>query len=66
MIQTVVYTPVHGHPAEALIDRSADADLLVVGRRGQGGFKEMLLGSVSRDVVHHASCPVVVIPPSTS
>lgn len=60
---TVVYTPVHGHPAEALIERSGDADLLVVGRRGQGGFKEMLLGSVSRDVVHHAACPVVVVPP---
>ncbi len=58
----IVYSPVHGHPAEELIERSATADLLVVGRRGHGGFKQMLLGSVSRDVVQHAACPVVVIP----
>ncbi len=59
---TFVYSAVHGHPAEALIDRSKTADLLVVGRRGLGGFKQMLVGSVSRDVVHHAACPVVVVP----
>lgn len=59
---TFVYSAVHGHPAEALIERSANADLVVVGRRGLGGFKQMLVGSVSRDVVHHAECPVVVVP----
>jgi nucleotide-binding universal stress UspA family protein len=61
---TFVYSAVHGHPAEALIEKSARADLVVVGRRGLGGFKEMLVGSVSRDVVHHAECPVVVVPAS--
>jgi nucleotide-binding universal stress UspA family protein len=53
---------VQGHPAKALIDAAASADLLVVGSRGHGGFVGALLGSVSQHVVTHASCPVVVIP----
>lgn len=54
---------VEGHPASALIDASVGARLLVVGSRGLGGFKGMLMGSVSSSCVHHARCPVVVIPP---
>ncbi len=49
-----------GLPARVLLDAAADADLLVIGRRGLGGFKGMLLGSVSQHVVQHAQCPVVV------
>jgi nucleotide-binding universal stress UspA family protein len=50
-----------GPPAQALVASAEDADLLVVGSRGLGGFKGLLLGSVSREVAQHAPCPVVVV-----
>lgn len=51
-----------GHATTVLIEAAADADLLVVGRRGHSGLAS-LLGSVSRHVVDNAPCPVVVVPP---
>lgn len=48
-------------PAEALLAEAGDADLLVVGSRGRGALRSALLGSVSRTVVHHATCPVAII-----
>jgi nucleotide-binding universal stress UspA family protein len=52
---------IYGHPAQALIEESKSADLLVVGSRGHGGFTGLLLGSVSMHCVTHASCPVTVV-----
>ncbi|MFC4015166.1 universal stress protein [Nonomuraea purpurea] len=49
------------HPVEALTDASQRAELLVVGSHGRGALTSILLGSVSRGVLHHAHCPVAVV-----
>ena len=50
-------------PATAILDAAEDADLIVVGSRGHGGFPGLHLGSVSTQVVNHAPCPVLVVHP---
>lgn len=50
-------------PARALLDAARDAAMLVVGARGLGGFRGLLLGSVSQHCVHHATVPTVVVRP---
>jgi nucleotide-binding universal stress UspA family protein len=50
-----------GNPAKVLLDEAKDAQLLVVGSRGHGGFAGLLLGSVSANCAEHAQCPVLVI-----
>jgi nucleotide-binding universal stress UspA family protein len=60
--KSVTVVAVSGFPAKTLIDTSVSADLMVVGSRGGGGFGELFLGSICSQVVHHAKCPVVVVP----
>jgi nucleotide-binding universal stress UspA family protein len=60
----VTRTVSSGGAATTILQVAETADLIVVGSRGLGGFRELLLGSVSQQLAHHATCPVVVVPPT--
>lgn len=53
---------VRSTPAHALVEASRDADLVVIGSRGLGGFAGMLLGSVGQQLAHDSAAPVVIVP----
>jgi nucleotide-binding universal stress UspA family protein len=59
---SVTVTAVHGLPVDELVKASESADMLVLGRRGMGGFVRLLMGSVSSQVAQHARCPVLIVP----
>ena len=61
--ESVTVKAVHGFPVEEIINASKDADIVVLGSRGVGGFSRMLMGSTAGQVVQHAHCPVLIIPP---
>jgi nucleotide-binding universal stress UspA family protein len=61
--ESVTVKAVHGFPVEELISAGRDADLIVLGSRGAGGFNRLMMGSVAGQVAQHAPCPVTIIPP---
>jgi nucleotide-binding universal stress UspA family protein len=61
--ESVTVKAVHGFPVEELVSASKDADMVVLGSRGVGGFTRMLMGSTAGQVVQHAHCPVLIVPP---
>lgn len=63
---SVEWSVVLGNPSGALLDVAEGADLLIVGTRGLGGFKRLLLGSVSHQCAMYADVPVAVVPESAS
>ncbi len=61
--ESVTVKAVHGYPVEELIKAGEDADMIVLGSRGVGGFTRLLMGSTAGQVVQHALCPVLIVPP---
>jgi nucleotide-binding universal stress UspA family protein len=62
---TVKVTAMNGFAAQELINALCDADLLVVGSRGQLGFQALRLCATSTKIANYASCPIVIMPPAS-
>jgi nucleotide-binding universal stress UspA family protein len=62
--ESVTVTAVHGFPVEEIIKAGGDADMIVLGSRGAGGFTRLMLGSTAGQVAQHAPCPVLIVPPA--
>ena len=61
--EPVTVKAVNGFPVQELVAASKDANVVVLGSRGAGGFTRLLLGSVAGQVAQHAHCPVLIVPP---
>ena len=61
--ESVTVKAVHGFIVEELINAGKDADILVLGSRGAGGFTRLMMGSVAGQVAQHAYCPVLLVRP---
>ena len=61
--ESVTVKAVHGFVVDELINAAKDADMLVLGSRGAGGFTRLMMGSVAAQVAQHAHCPVLIVPP---
>ena len=61
-VSEIAVKVIMGDPAQELVSASHDCDLIVVGTRGTGVWAQLLLGSVSSKLTHHAACPVVIVP----
>lgn len=62
LVEPVEGLLMEGAAAPAILAAAEDADMVIVGSRGRGGFMGLLLGSVSQQVASHSTCPVVIIP----
>ena len=62
--ESVTVRALIGQPVPQLLEAAQDADLLVLGRRGTGGFSRLTMGSVSSQVAPYAACPVTIVPHS--
>jgi nucleotide-binding universal stress UspA family protein len=61
--ESVTVKAIHGFVVDELINAGRDADMLVLGSRGAGGFTRLMMGSVPGQVAQHAYCPVLLVPP---